>query len=77
MEDLKLLCGKIGLPEEMSGAVLAFSKEFDFGKVQDSMEQLFSRKTWENGLSELKSIWLFSKNCVQTYRSTSKISRWT
>lgn len=55
MEDLKILCKKIELPDEMSGAVLAFSDEYDFGQVQNSMRRLFFRKTWESGLSELKS----------------------
>lgn len=56
MGDLKNLCEKINMPDEMSVAVIEFSGSYDFGQVQNSMGRLFSRKTWESGLSELKSV---------------------
>lgn len=54
MKDLKTLCKKICIPDEISESVLKFAGEYDFRQVQDSMIQLFSRETWEKGLSELK-----------------------
>lgn len=51
---LETLCQKIGMPDEINDAVLAFAEQFEFLQIQDFMEQLFSRKTWDEGLAGIK-----------------------
>lgn len=56
MKELEELCRLLCLPEEVQAQVLAFSREFDFSKVSDTLEKLFDPDTWETGLRELKGI---------------------
>lgn len=56
MEQLALLCDLIGLQDEVKKIVLDLYPEIDFKAAAPAMEQLFSKDTRKEGLSNLETL---------------------
>ncbi|MCM1135222.1 MAG: acyltransferase domain-containing protein [Clostridium sp.] len=54
--NLKDLCSKINMPEEVTKIVLDYECSFDYEKAAPAMDKLFHKETWKQGEAELKEL---------------------
>lgn len=54
MKNIKELCDKIELQEEITELVTAFDETFDYKSMKPSMDKLFYRISWNEGRAEIK-----------------------
>ena len=65
MKNLKDLCEKLCIPKIITEEVIEFDKSFNYKSVEDSMNKLFSRETWDNGRLELIEALQEDKNGIK------------
>lgn len=53
--NIKKLCEGLELGVQVTEQVLSYDKCMDYDKLKDSCRQLYSRKTWEQGIQQLES----------------------
>lgn len=56
MKEIRELCERIDMPEEMTAGILEFHNQFDFELIKEYLLQLCHPSTWNNALSEIKKI---------------------
>lgn len=59
---LKDLCTGIHMPEEVTNIVLQLEKELDFTVLKSSIDKLYHRPLWQEGLEELRKAFGEDKN---------------
>lgn len=52
--NIKDLCGKIDMPDEVTEIILGYDGLIDYDAMAPAMEKLFSEKTWKEGEAEIK-----------------------
>ncbi|HEX3016986.1 MAG TPA: acyltransferase domain-containing protein [Caproicibacter sp.] len=55
MIELKTLCGKIAMPEEVTEKVIAAAENMDFSLLKKSVEKFRSRESRMDGVKELQT----------------------
>lgn len=55
MNEIEVLCKRIDMPEEVARAVMAYDRQIEYEDIQDAMDKLFDRKTWDRGRMEMQA----------------------
>ena len=59
---MKNLCEKLNFDDYITNIVLNYDKTINYNKIQDKINMLYDKNTWDNGIKQLESYVAPDKN---------------